>query len=429
MSSEVSLVARGVGKRYDLFKNHAGRLIKEFLPIEPGSRHWALRGFDMEAKPGECVGIIGRNGSGKSTLLGMLAGIVTPTEGTLDVRGRVVALLELGAGFHSDFSGRDNVYLSAAIYGMSEAETEARFDSIEQFAGIGEYIDRPVRQYSSGMFARLAFAVAAHVDADILIIDEILGVGDIRFQQRCSRFISQFRKRGGIVLLVSHSEHMIVSLCTHAIWLANGKMQAAGAPRPVAHAYHSSTHREGGAGEGTFATTGRLAEIAVDHRAAAADPKRWTFDELPDATGTGSIVSCQLLLDGEPIEAARGGEDVTLRLVCDVPPGTAKPVMGFVLRDRMGQVTFGADSGEFGAAPSDTGRVQAEFAFRLPYLPSGGYGIDAALLDLGNESVRCLARDEEAGMIEVLSRHISAGMANVALQRAEFFIDGERLAP
>jgi lipopolysaccharide transport system ATP-binding protein len=427
MSSEGRLLVRGLGKRYDLFRTPAGRLAREFLPIQPGRRHWALRGLDLEAHPGECVGIIGRNGSGKSTLLGMLAGIVTPTEGTLDVEGRVVALLELGAGFNGDFSGRDNVYLSAAIYGMSEAETRARFASIEAFAGIGAFIDQPVRQYSSGMFARLAFAVAAHVDADILIIDEILGVGDVRFQQRCSRFISQFRKRGGIVLLVSHNEHMILSLCTRAIWLRDGKVEAAGAPRPVAHAYHSSTHRAAGEGEGEFSTTGRLAEIGIDP--ALRDPRDWVFDELPESLGTGRIVSCELLLDGEPLDAARGGEDVTLRIACDVPAGCRHAVVGFVLRDRVGQVTLGADSGEFGDAAPGNGRVQTEFSFRLPYLPSGGYSIDAALVDTGGDTVRCLARNEEAGVVEVLSRHISGGMANVALQRAEFLLDGERLAP
>lgn len=427
MSSDTGLVARGLGKRYELFKNPAGRLVREFLPVEPANHHWALRGIDMEAHPGECIGIIGRNGSGKSTLLGMLAGIVTPTEGTLDVRGRVVALLELGAGFNGDFSGRDNVFLSGAIYGMTEAEVRQRFASIEKFADIGEYIDRPVRQYSSGMFARLAFAVAAHVDADILIIDEILGVGDVRFQQRCSRFIAQFRRQGGVVLIVSHNEHMIVSLCTRAIWLLNGRMEAAGAPRAVAHAYHSSTHRDGGEGEGTFASSGKLAAIAAANLPA---PGAWSFDDLPDPDGSGRIVSTELLMDGEPLQAARGGESVTLRITCDIPVPAGEAVVGFVLRDRVGQITIGADSSEFGdAGRLEPGRGAVEFALRLPYLPSGGYSIDVALLAVSEDGVKCLARNEEAGMIEVLSRHISAGMANVALQRAELLRDGESLPP
>ncbi len=205
MSSEVVIYAKDLGKVYQIYRKPIDRL-KQML--FRGRRkfydeYWALRGVDLEIRRGETIGIVGRNGSGKSTLLQMICGTLAPSQGELAVSGRIAALLELGAGFNPEFTGRENVFLAASVLGLTEQQIVGRFESIAEFAGIGDFIDQPVKIYSSGMYARLAFAVAAHVDADILIIDEILAVGDVAFTQKCMRFIRAFQERGTI-FFVSH---------------------------------------------------------------------------------------------------------------------------------------------------------------------------------------------------------------------------------
>ena len=183
-----------------------------------GKDFYALRDISFDVSRGETVGIIGRNGSGKSTLLQIIAGTLSPSEGQVSVRGRVAALLELGAGFNPDYTGRENAYLNAQLLGLSKSQVDERFEDIAAFADIGEFIDQPVKVYSSGMYVRLAFAVVAHVDADVLIIDEALAVGDAFFTQKCMRFLRSFMSRG-TVLFVSHDTGSVRNLCNRAIWL------------------------------------------------------------------------------------------------------------------------------------------------------------------------------------------------------------------
>jgi lipopolysaccharide transport system ATP-binding protein len=198
---------------------------------------WAVKDVSFEIKKGETVGIIGRNGSGKSTLLQLICGTLSPSGGRVSTTGRFAALLELGSGFNPEFSGRENVYLNSALYGLSPQEIDARFDSIVEFSEIGDFIDQPVKTYSSGMFVRLAFAVVAHVDADIIIIDEALAVGDIRFQNKCQRKLEEFRKSGCSILFVSHSPGVIEAFCDHAIWLEGGRLHGAGKPAQLVRDY------------------------------------------------------------------------------------------------------------------------------------------------------------------------------------------------
>lgn len=437
MSSDIRLAASGLGKRFDLFRHPAGRLVQQFVPLAPAQRHWAVRAVDLVAETSDCIGIIGRNGSGKSTLLAMLAGTMTPSEGTLERRGRVAALLELGAGFHPDFTGRENVFLSAAVYGLSGRQTEDRLAAMEAFAGIGDFIDRPVRQYSSGMYARLAFAVAAHVDADILIVDEILGVGDVRFQQRCARFITDFRKRG-IVLLVSHSEQTVLALCNKAIWLANGKVAAVGGPREVSHAYHAATQRQFAASVEGFEASGRLAVAAgliEPHRPAASGPKgghRFNFDDLPLEAAGARLQSCRLLCGGEGLSTARGGEEVTLRISVAFAVACERPAIGFVLRDRVGVAICGADTSEFAGSVNSLAvgeGVEVEFDFLLPFLASGAYTVEIAALDLSKGSPAALLRAIDAVVLQVVSPHVSSGMTGVPLEGATILANGDALAP
>jgi len=257
MSTPVIIQAEGLSKAYRIWVNPAARLksplVEAAASIFPrnsapgrtlaaraarGYRDfYALRDLSLNIKRGEAIGIIGRNGSGKSTLLQLIAGTLTPTAGTLSVKGRVSALLELGSGFNPEFTGRENVFINGAILGLSREQMTERFEAIADFAEIGDFIDQPVKIYSSGMMMRLAFAVAAHVDPDILIVDEALSVGDARFQLKCARAIDRFITQGVTLLFVSHDASLVKRLCHHAILLERGHVVYAGKPNDVVNLY------------------------------------------------------------------------------------------------------------------------------------------------------------------------------------------------
>lgn len=245
MSSESAIVVRGLGKTYPMYARPHHRLL-ELLFGARGGRwrrdHRALQGVGFEVRRGETVGIVGRNGSGKSTLLQVLCGTLEPSAGEIRVQGRVAALLELGAGFNPEFTGRENVFLYGTVLGLGRAGIISRFESIAAFADIGAFIDEPVRTYSSGMFVRLAFAVAIHVDPEILIVDEALSVGDEAFQRKCFGRIEQLREKGATILFVSHSAGTVVDLCDRALWLDSGELLADGPAREVVAQYQRFAH-------------------------------------------------------------------------------------------------------------------------------------------------------------------------------------------
>ncbi|NTV94169.1 MAG: ABC transporter ATP-binding protein [Thiobacillus sp.] len=236
-----SIRVDGLGKCYRIYDRGMDRLKQAFVPplralagLGPRPYYrdfWALKDISLEVMRGETVGIIGSNGSGKSTLLQVICGILTPTVGTVETRGRIAAMLELGAGFNPQFTGRENVYMSGTVLGLSQAEIDARFDDIAAFADIGSFMDQPVKHYSSGMFARLAFAVAISVDPDILVVDEALSVGDEPFQRKCFARIDEIKRDGGTILFVSHSASTITNLCDRAVLLNRGERLFTGIPK------------------------------------------------------------------------------------------------------------------------------------------------------------------------------------------------------
>ena len=246
-ADDVAIHVSGVSKCYQLYDQPQDRLrqsiyprLQRILGREPRSyarEFWALRDISFSVERGETVGIIGRNGSGKSTLLQVLCGTLAPTMGAVETHGRVAALLELGAGFNPDFTGRENVYMNATILGLNRQDIDIKFDDIAAFADIGEFIDQPVKTYSSGMYVRLAFAVSANVDADILIIDEALAVGDARFQAKCMKRIKILQESGCSILFVSHDVGSVRTLCERAIWLEGGRIRMAGDVFPVTGHY------------------------------------------------------------------------------------------------------------------------------------------------------------------------------------------------
>ncbi|EJZ59353.1 ABC transporter ATP-binding protein [Pseudomonas jessenii] len=235
-SNDLAISVAGVSKVYHLYEKPQDRL-KQILwksTPDPKDEFWALRDINFEVKKGETVGIVGRNGSGKSTLLQIICGTLTPSYGQVTRQGRLSALLELGSGFNPEFTGRENVYLSASILGLSKEEVDNRFDKIAGFADIGQFIDSPVKHYSSGMFARLAFSVSVHVEPEILIVDEILAVGDAAFQRRCLSKFYEIRDRGCTILFVSHDQYQVKSVCERALFLKDGQQVMFGpAPKVI----------------------------------------------------------------------------------------------------------------------------------------------------------------------------------------------------
>jgi ABC-type polysaccharide/polyol phosphate transport system ATPase subunit len=241
----MSVVAfEGVSK---YFYRHGGQMLvrerlRHLLRPEPRERFFALQGVSFTLGRGESLAIIGQNGAGKSTLLNIATQLCSPSEGTVEINGRVAALLELGAGFHGDLTGAENVRINAALLGLTRQQVNQRFDSIVEFSGIGDFIDEPLRTYSSGMRMRLAFSVAVNVDPDILIIDEILGVGDQEFFGKCFERIMEFRRAGKTLLCVSHSLEAVEILCDRALWLDHGRVARTGPIRQVIQAYAESAH-------------------------------------------------------------------------------------------------------------------------------------------------------------------------------------------
>jgi lipopolysaccharide transport system ATP-binding protein len=244
---DIAVQVEGLGKCYQIYDRPQDRLKQSIMPRLqalagqlPGRYYrefWALRDVSFKVERGETVGIIGRNGCGKSTLLQMICGTLAPTTGRVETRGRVAALLELGAGFNPEFTGRENVYMNGTVLGLSQEEVDARFSDIAAFADIGDFVEQPVKHYSSGMFARLAFAVAINVDPDILVVDEALAVGDEPFQRKCFARIDEIKRRGGTILFVSHSSSAIVDLCDRAVLLYGGERLYTGEPKKAVSWY------------------------------------------------------------------------------------------------------------------------------------------------------------------------------------------------
>jgi lipopolysaccharide transport system ATP-binding protein len=364
-----------------------------------------LKGISFPVRRGETVGLIGRNGSGKSTLLSIICGTLPATSGDITINGKVAALLELGAGFNPELSGTENLDLCAKIYGLSDQQIAERYQSMVAFADIGEHISQPVKTYSSGMFTRLAFAVVAHVDADILVIDEALAVGDAYFVQKCMRFLAAFKEAGGTLLFVSHDMASVTSLCDRAIWLRDGRIAMDASPKEVSNAYLADLYTtQQGEGEGGESVPGSPIADEV-HIATSADepqdPRRelllhsnlrndlevFQFTSGHDfGLGGAEIVRAQLSgLEGHQLSWIVGGEltriDITIRARSPIE----SPIIGFVLKDRQGQPLFGENtflSYMDRPLPLEPGELlHARFEFRMPILASGTYSISIAVAD------------------------------------------------
>lgn len=447
MSSDIAIKVENLSKCYQIYDTPRDRL-KQFVlprmqriigrqPKQYFREFWALKDVSFEIKKGETVGIIGRNGSGKSTLLQMICGTLNPTDGCLRAHGRIAALLELGSGFNPEFTGRENVHLNAALLGLNKEEINTRFDEIAAFADIGEFIEQPIKTYSSGMMVRLAFSVIAHVDPDILVVDEALAVGDAFFTQKCMRFIRQFQSKGGTLLFVSHDTGAVVNLCGKAILLNRGYVVEIGAPKDVAERYlatlyESSQAVDGVSNKGTAVVEGQehppgqyrdMRETLINASALRNDIEVFQFNADQSAFGTGdaAIWSVRLLdQGGAPFSWVVGGEDVILEVRCLAYKDILRPIIGFQFKDRLGQVIFADNTFLiFQHNPQSVGQggeLIARFEFRLPLLPTGDYSISAALADGSQDNHVQHHWLHEALIVKVHASSICFGLVGIPMK-------------
>ncbi|QAY83379.1 ABC transporter ATP-binding protein [Pseudomonas arsenicoxydans] len=355
----------GLGKAYKQYPTRWSRLAEWLIPFSSirHRQHWVLQDVDFEIAPGESVGIVGVNGAGKSTLLKMITGTTQPTCGTIQLEGRVAALLELGMGFHADFTGRQNAVMAGQLLGMHVEEIEALMPEIERFAEIGEAIDHPVRTYSSGMQMRLAFSVATARRPDILIVDEALSVGDAYFQHKSFDRIRSFRKAGTTLLIVSHDRGAIQSICDSAILLEKGRVAMHDKPEAVMDYYNALlAEREGQTVRQETLAGGQVQTVS--------------------GTGEAGILSVRLLDEHErSIDAAEVGQPVVLEVQVEVRQDIERLVLGFMIKDRLGQAMYGINTHRQDQALSDLQageRVTYRFAFVMG-LGKGNYSVALSL--------------------------------------------------
>lgn len=360
-----SIRVNNLGKAYKQYPTRWSRLAEWVLPFF-GLRHqlsWVLRDINFRVEPGEAVGIIGVNGAGKSTLLKLITGTAQPTTGNVAISGRVAAMLELGMGFHPDFTGRQNVFMAGQLLGLNVEEITALMPEIEAFAEIGDYIDQPVRVYSSGMQMRLAFSVATAKRPDVLIVDEALSVGDTYFQHKSFDRIRAFRKQGTTLLIVSHDKHAIQSICDRAILLNSGRLALEGEPEAVMDFYNA---------------------MLAERENQTVRQEKLDGDTTRTVSGTGeaTVVDVALLNEKrERVEVVNVGQRVTLRVVVDVQQDVPELVLGYMIKDRLGQPAFGTNTFYLQRSLrhlTKGDRIEYSFTF-LANLGEGSYSVATAL--------------------------------------------------
>ncbi|MEM1062809.1 MAG: ABC transporter ATP-binding protein [Planctomycetota bacterium] len=361
-----SLSVQNVGKAYRTYRSEWHRFARwAGLPVKPVDEHWVLRGIDFDVRPGEAVGLIGRNGAGKSTLLKMLTGTLRPTEGCVSVNGKVFAILELGMGFNPELTGRQNAAHALSVMEADPRAAAAAMEYVEDFAEIGEYFDRPLRVYSSGMQMRVAFSVVTAMRPEILIIDEALAVGDAYFQHKSFDRIREFRDQNTTLLIVSHDRSAVQTLCDRAIMLADGAVVRDGPPEEVFD-YYNATLAENVAPEVTVT--------------------RHDDGRARTSSGTGEAKVSEIGLynrRGEQVEAVGVGETIELRVRVRVYEAVESLVLGYGVRDRLGQVMYGTNTWHTNQViSSPSGGDEYEFSIRFPAnFGIGTYSIQTALVD------------------------------------------------
>ena len=333
-----------VSKTFRMYTDRSQSLKSLFVERrrEKHEDFWALRDIDLEIPEGKTFGLLGNNGSGKSTLLKCIAKILTPNEGTIVSRGRMAAMLEVGSGFHPELSGRENVYLNGSILGMNRQEVDRKFDDIVDFAGIGEFIDQPVKNYSSGMYVRLGFSVSIHVEPEILLVDEILAVGDAEFQERCMSKFADFRREGRTVVVVSHGLEQMRSFCDEAAWLSHGRLMGTGPVSEVIEQYSEASHLakpvEGGGAR-------------IGSGEAQIDRIEWLHQ------------------DGRDARTCRTGDEIRVRLHYKATKSIERPVFGVSVQTLDDRLIWGHHAQDSGYVPETIEPGEGSIDVVIPSLP------------------------------------------------------------
>jgi lipopolysaccharide transport system ATP-binding protein len=374
-----------VAKSYPIYNTPSARL-KELLTLNQRSYHedfWALRDITFSVARGETFCIVGENGSGKSTLLQIVAGILHPSSGEVQVRGRVAALLELGSGFNPEFTGRDNVYLNAAILGLSQREIDGKFQDITDFAEIGEFMDHPVKTYSSGMAIRLAFSVAIHVDPDVLLVDEALSVGDIYFRQRCLRKVHEMRAKGVTILFVSHAAGEVKAIGDRVLWLENGSIRMLGEPEAVITQYLAAMIEK----DSAYLTARHTEASALTHAQVLAPE---IVDVLPNidhrfGDERAKVMGIAVLdPNGHSLSLLEPDSTIVVRISVRAQQDILLPIVGFMMRNHMGLDFAGSNTAreETDLPPMAAGDVYTvDFHLQLPQLYPSVFTFSPAIAD------------------------------------------------
>jgi len=405
---EPVLRVEGVSKQYRIYERASDRL-KEMATLGRWKTHrefWALRDVSFEVEPGTTFGIVGPNGCGKSTLLQIVAGTLQPTVGNVWRTGRTAALLELGAGFNPEFTGIENVFMSASLMGLSHAETTATLPAIERFAEIGDFIHQPVKTYSSGMYVRLAFAAAISVMPQILIVDEALAVGDAVFQHRCMRRIREMQESGMTILLVSHDPNAIRALCSQALLLHDGRVEALGKPTDVLNRYQKLIM----ARESAYEETQPVNE--ADETVELEAPPKVSFT-YRHGDGSAAVTSVELLnATHHRVEFVESGEEIVIRVRVHFREALEAPVCGFLIRNRHGIHLYGTntDLQQVNFGPVQQGEiVEVSFNFNC-WLAPDSYSLTIGVHSLDGVSYEWL---DGALFFHVMSAVTMEGVANL----------------
>ena len=439
---DYAISVEGVGKCYHLYSHPSDRL-KQFvlprlaslagMPLRRYYREfWALRNIGFQVRKGDQVGIVGRNGAGKSTLLQIICGTLAATEGSVQVNGRVAALLELGAGFNPELTGAENVFLNGAVLGLDRQHMEQRYERILSFADIGEFIGQPVKNYSSGMYMRLAFAVAAHVDPEILVVDEALSVGDEAFQRKCNLKIQSLREAGATVLFVSHSASHVIEVCNRALLIDKGQLVCEGEPKRIVSTYHRMIHAaarqdlEAEVDAAPVETIERGKEGDVVAPLASNDDEAFWDPGLVSTTAVDypsldcRILSPRLLArDGRKVNVLAGGGDYVYAYEVHFEAAAAAVRFGMMIRTMRGLDLGGGVSMPTGSSHDFFVRgcvVEVRFRFRAA-MEAGVYFLNAGVVTILGDEEKYLARIVDAVMFRVLAKRdsLATGMVDFGI--------------
>lgn len=440
MSSEIAIKVESLSKCYQIYDQPRDRLKQFVMPRlqrlagQPPKQYyrefWALKDVSFEVKKGEVVGVIGRNGSGKSTLLQLITGTLAATSGSITTHGRIAALLELGSGFNPEFTGRENVYINASVLGLNKEEIDARFDDIIAFADIGEFIDQPVKNYSSGMIVRLAFAVQAQIEPNILIVDEALAVGDAKFQAKCFERLKRLKESGTSILLVTHSTEQIVTHCSQAVLLENGHVCEVGDPKHAVNRYLDMLFGKPPKVEAQDDAKPNLVETPPPHSLPShrLDYENDVFSTHPGynpheyrwGDGTAKITDYCLVAGNDVYPPAIStGQHVELAVAIRFIQNLHRPILGITIKTKEGVTVYGTNTEQLDiddfksrGAEAETVTVRAQFSCQLA---PGDYFVSIGIATREGEEIIPHDRRYDAIHFQVRPTQTFFGLVNLDL--------------